>query len=239
MRRVAFISDLHANLVALDAVLADIDALGVSDIVCLGDIVDLGPEPNALLDRLEQRKVRSIQGNHDPLDEHPHLRNLRAIEDWTRAQLGPERLRELTELPTEIELDLDGVKVLCVHGSPRSDTDQILDVTPRQTLDAWIGEREFDVLVGGHTHVQLLRRLDERIIVNVGSVGMPFARPLFPGPGAGSPKILPWCEYGIIGGKDGRASVELRQVPLDVEAYVASVHAAGFPDPDDWAGYWL
>lgn len=238
MRRVAFISDLHANLVALDAVLADIDALGVTDIVCLGDIIDLGPEPNALLDRLDERGVRCIQGNHDPLDEHPSLANLREIEDWTRDQIGPERLEALTSLPTELELDLDGVRVLCVHGSPAADTDQILATTARDRVEGWLQGRSFDVLVGGHTHVQLVRRLDARIIVNVGSVGMPFARPMLPGPNAGPPEILPWCEYGLISGAAGRASVELRQVALDVEAYVASVRRAGFPDPDDWIQHW-
>ncbi len=236
MRRVAFISDLHANLVALDAVLADIDALGVEEIVCLGDIVDLGAQPAELLERLHERGIRCIRGNHDSLDEHPPLPKLLEIEEWTRARLSAEQLRELEELPTRLELDLDGVRVLCVHGTPQNDTDQILDTTPRETLEEWFEGGEFDVLVGGHTHVQLVRRLDARVIVNVGSASMPFARPFVEG--GGPPKMLPWAEYGLIGGYGGRASVELRQVAFDLPAYAQSVLAAGFPHAREWVSEW-
>lgn len=237
LTRVAFISDLHANVVALDAVFADIDRLGVDAIVCLGDIIDLGPQPRELLERLAARGVRSIQGNHDPLDEHPSYKRLLDIETWTRDQLDAASLQMLAELPEQLELELDGLRVLCVHGSPRADTDQILDDTPPATLDAWFGEHEFDVLVGGHTHVQLLRRHDTRVIVNVGSVGMPFARALLPG--GGEPKILPWCEYGVVSSQGGVVSVDLRRVPLDVPRYIASVRAApGFPDAEDWIRHW-
>lgn len=232
MRRVAFISDLHANLVALDAVLADIDTLGVQEIVCLGDIVDLGGQPAELLERLHERGIPCIRGNHDGLDEHPPLPKLLEIERWTREQLSAAQLRELDALPTELELDLDGVRVLCVHATPINDTDQILDDTPRDLLDEWFEGRTFDVLVGGHTHVQLVRRLDHRMIVNVGSASMPFARPFVEGGGA--PKVLPWAEYGILSGSGGRASVELRQVDFDMQAYADAVRAAGFPDADEW-----
>jgi putative phosphoesterase len=234
--RVAFISDLHANVVALDAVLADIDRLGVDAIVCLGDIVDLGPQPRELLERLAERGVQCIQGNHDPLDEHPPHALLLEIERWTRDQLDAASLQWLASLPERMTLDLDGLSLLCVHGSPRADTDQILAVTPRETLEAWIGDARFDVLVGGHTHVQLLRRLDERVIVNVGSVGMPFARALLPG--GGEPKILPWCEYGVIGCSGGVASFDLRRVPLDVDRHIASIRASSFPDREDWVRHW-
>jgi hypothetical protein len=170
--RVAFISDLHANLVALDAVFADIDRLGVDEIVCLGDIVDLGPQPRELLARLDEREVRCIQGNHDPLDEHPSHPALLDIETWTREQLD----------------------------------------------DA------------------SLRRLAERVIINVGSVGMPFARALLPG--GGEPKILPWCEYAVVSCTKGVASFDLRRVPLDVPAFVASVRASSFPKPEAWVRHW-
>ena len=94
----------------------------------------------------------------------------------------------------------------------------MLAITPREVLEQWVAGCEFDVLVGGHTHVQLLRRLDERVIVNVGSVGMPFARALLPG--GGEPKILPWCEYAVVSCTKGVASFDLRRVPLDINAFV-------------------
>ena len=127
--------------------------------------------------------------------------------------------------------------MLCVHGSPRDDTDQVLDSTPRATLEAWCEGYEFDVMVGGHTHVQLLRRLDARTIVNVGSVGMPFARAYEDGGGA--PEVLPCCEYGVIDCTGGVLSVDLRRVPLDVARFVASVRASGFPEAEKWLVHWL
>ncbi len=235
--RVAFISDLHANEVALEAVLADIDRLGVDAIVCLGDIVDLGPGPVRLIERLVERGVQCIQGNHDPLDENPRHPRLLEIEAWTRAQLDAATMRWLEELPAQVTLDLGGVSVLCVHGSPRSDTDQILVDTPRETLEAWIGEHSFDVLVCGHTHVQMSRRLDERVIVNVGSVGMPFARALLPG--GGEPRVLPWCEYAVVTCAGGVASFDLRRVPFDIARHVAIVRASSFPDPEGWIRHWV
>ena len=233
-RRVAFISDLHANLVALDATLAELDHLGVTEIVCLGDIVDLGPEPQAVLDRLAQREVRCVRGNHDPLDEHPGHPLLQAIEDWTRDRLGPATLAELAVLPDALEIELDGVRLLCVHGSPRDINDQILAETPVDELLEWTAGREFDVLVCGHTHVQLLRRVDERVFVNVGSLGMPFARPY-----AGqTPEVLPWAEYAILGVEGGSVSVDLRRVAYDVDRFRASLHATGYPGADEWLDNW-
>lgn len=235
--RVAFISDLHANTEALDAVFADIDRLGVDAVVCLGDIVDLGPSPREVIARLDARGVRCIQGNHDPLDEQPRHPRLLAIEAWTRDQLDDASARWLAALPERLTLDLGGVSVLCVHGSPRADTDQILADTPRETLDAWIGDARFDVLVGGHTHVQLLRRLDHRVILNVGSASMPFARALVPG--GGEPQVLPWAEYGVITSERGVASFDLRRVPFDIPAHVARVRASTFPEPEIWVRHWV
>jgi len=234
-RRVAFISDLHANRVALDAVLADIDALAVDEIVCLGDIVDLGPEPQTVMDRLHARGVRCIRGNHDTLDEHPQHPVLAEIEAWTAAKLGPALLAELAGLPEHLTIDLAGTRLLCVHGSPRDVNDQVLADTPTAELLSWTRGHAFDVLVCGHTHVQALRRIDAQLFVNVGSLGMPFARP-FAGE---TPQVLGFAEYAIVSASEAAVSVDLRQVRYDVERFAASLHAAGFPDAEHWLDNWL
>ncbi len=238
LRRVALISDLHANLIALDAVLADIDALGITEILCLGDIVDLGPQPQAVVDRLQQRGVRCLRGNHDPLDEHPGHPLLLEIEAWTRAQLEPATLAQLETLPERIELELDGVRVLCVHGSPHDVNDQILSTTTCEDLLRWTAGCEFDVLVCGHTHVQLLRRIDARLFVNVGSLGMPFARPYC---GQGAPQVLPWAEWAIVGASPdtGAVSVDLRRTRYDIARFGATLREAGYPSAETWLDNWL
>lgn len=234
-RRVAFISDLHANLVALDAALAEIDALEIDEIICLGDIVDLGPQPQAVVDRLRERKVRCVRGNHDPLDEQPAHPVLAEVETWTRAQIDDATLAELTELPLQIELDLDGTRVLCVHGSPRDFNDQVLDTTAADELLRWSNGWEFDVMVCGHTHVQLLRRIDARMFVNVGSLGMPFARAYC----GGTPQVLPWGEYAIVGVSETGVSVDLRRVKYDVGRFAKTLREAGFPFAEKWLDNWL
>lgn len=232
--RIALISDLHASLTALDAVLADVDALAVDEVVCLGDIVDLGPEPQETVERLRDRAIRCVRGNHDALDEHPSSPLLAEVEAWSAARLDPPTRSWLASLPASLAVDLGGVTLLCVHGSPRRDTDQILASTSVDELEEWTDGHAFDVLACGHTHVQLVRRLGSRLLVNVGSVGMPFEQPFDGSP----PTILPWCEYGIVSRTAAGISVELRRVALDMAAFEASLHRSGFPEPETWLASW-
>jgi putative phosphoesterase len=234
LSRVAFISDLHANLVALDAVLAELDTLEVDEIICLGDIVELGPQPQAVVDRLQARAIRCVRGNHDPLDEHPAHPVLAEVEAWTRAKLDPATLAALSTLPEQLTLDLDGTRVLCVHGSPNSFNDQVLATTPSDTLLAWNEPQTFDVMVCGHTHVQLVRRIDARVFVNVGSLGMPFARPFC----GATPEVLPWAEYAIVSATPGGVSIDLRRTRYDLDRFAASLHEAAFPGADRWLDNW-
>ncbi|MCB9598537.1 MAG: metallophosphoesterase family protein [Sandaracinaceae bacterium] len=233
--QVALISDIHSHLVALDAVLDELDRIGVDRVVCLGDIVDLGPYPTETIARLRERNVSCIQGNHDPLDDGPTIPFLADVEAWTRDALSAEDLAWLEGLPKELTLDLDGTKLHCVHGSPRSFTDDILATTPDDVLRSWTDAVDFDVLACGHTHVQLLRRLGSRWIVNVGSTGQPFEQPFA---GQGEPTILPFYEFAIVkGGRTGPA-VELRRLAADRAAVERATRASQMPHAEQWLGQW-
>jgi len=232
--RLALISDLHASLDALDVVLADIDRMGVDRIVCLGDIVDLGPQPRETVARLWERGIPCIRGNHDALDEHPAFELLAAVEDWTRATLTEAERSWLLGLPMEHVEDLDGLTVLCSHASPRNVTDQVLSTTPATTLESWWGDRDFDVLVCGHTHLPVLRRVDRRLVVNVGSVGQPFLRAFDGNP----PVVLKWSEYAIVSHEAGCVSVEHRRLQFDLSAFERALRASSFPQPDAWMRQW-
>ena len=160
---------------------------------------------------------------------------LAEVEAWTRSQLDPATLAELRALPEHIELELGGTRVLCVHGSPRDFNDQLLVSTSDAQLIEWTAGYEFDVLVCGHTHVQLLRRIDAQVFVNVGSLGMPFARPF----AGDTPEVLPWAEYAILSVTPGASlAVELRCTHYDVAAFAADLEAAGFPHADHWLDNW-
>jgi putative phosphoesterase len=234
--RLALISDLHANIVALDAVLDDMASRGVDKLMCLGDIVDMGPRPNEVVARLREHDVESIIGNHDPLDEATPILVLEKVRDWTAAELTAEHLAWLAGLPSHTTLDLGGCRLLAVHGSPSGVSDNIAEETTDEQLEAWCAGHEFDVLVCGHTHVQHRRQLGSRHIVNVGSVGQPFADVFR---GQLPPSVLPRCDYAIVEGRDGvYVGSELIQLPLDVDAMLASYEGTSFPDREAWASSW-
>jgi diadenosine tetraphosphatase ApaH/serine/threonine PP2A family protein phosphatase len=201
--KIAVISDIHSNREALDAVLAHIDAQGLSTIYCLGDVVGYGPEPEYCVDRVRERCQLCLMGNHDEAlfrdasDFNPHARG--AIE-YTRQRMEPSwysssdkkaRWRYLKELPL---LHEEG-RYLFVHGSPREpvreyvlSTDGFLNPPKLRA----IFERFDDVCVAGHTHhpgvhdeslqftglsgadtLTLELPADQKFFVNVGSVGQP------------------------------------------------------------------
>lgn len=229
--RLALISDIHANLDALNAVLADIDRVGADTIACLGDVIDVGPRPVETVERLRACCDVIIRGNHDPLDESPPLGFLADLEAWTRDQLDAAMHAWLCALPPEAVIDLDGASVWCVHGSPRSATESVLASTPLPRLREWIAGRTHDVLACGHTHVQVCRRVDDTIVVNVGSVGMPFLAPL---DGSRPPVVMPWAEYAMVTSVGGAVSVELRRVPYDHVALWRTVSESGMPHGAKW-----
>lgn len=238
--RIALVSDIHANLIALDAALADISQRNVDQIVCLGDIADLGPQPSATLERLRELGCVCVQGNHDPFTEH--FAGLEAVVSWCQAQLSEGQLAFLASLPATHTIELEpGVELLCVHGSPHSYDTQFIQTTTDDELRAWnVGERVV-AMVCGHTHVQLMRRVDAKSYINVGSVGSPFLAPF---DGKNPPRCLKRVEYGIVEWKEGNGasggslSVELASLPLDFAAYERTLRDAGFPNPDAWLQQW-
>jgi diadenosine tetraphosphatase ApaH/serine/threonine PP2A family protein phosphatase len=123
---------------------------------------------------------------------------------------------------------------LCVHGSPRSYDDQVLCDTPADALEAMVSDRAFSVMVCGHTHVQMMRRLGRRLFVNVGSVGMAFHAPFNGVP----PRALPWAEYGVVRWNRGRLEVDLRRVEYELKRFRQAVRQSSMPDPDGWLTQW-
>jgi putative phosphoesterase len=230
--KIALISDLHGNIPALNAVLAD--AGDADRIICLGDIVDLGPEPGAAIAVLRERGIDCLKGNHDPFELGPI--EPAAVWAWTLAQLSADELDWLRELPPSLEYEFEGVRLLCVHGSPRSFDEQVLATTSDDALREMVAGRVFDVMACGHTHVQLLRKLDGHWIVNPGSVAMPFVEPLLdPRP----PQILPWAEYATLTLEGGNVQIDLHKVDYDIEDYFARVRQSSMPDPDGWVRAWV
>lgn len=236
---IALISDIHGNAVALDAVLADIAQQSIDQIVCLGDVATLGPQPHEVIVRLKECGCLGIVGNHDRNMFDPEfLEQFRATYEsrvleattWCKNLLLPEDVDYLRTYVPHKTFDLgQGLSLLGYHGSPSSCRDVILVSTPAAGLEAHFSRYEATVLAGGHTHVQMLRRYGRSLLINPGSVGQPFA--CFPFTGK-RPHIFPWAEYGIVSQVKGVLSVDLRRVPVDKVAVRKSVISSGFPLKD-------
>jgi predicted phosphodiesterase len=238
--RVALISDMHGNAVALDAVLAELDREPVDQIVALGDVAQGGAQPAEVVDRLRALGCRCVFGNSDEflltldvdatgeeLDEEARERVLRRGE-WSRGQLGRERLEFIRSFEPVVALDVDGARLVCCHATPQSNTEVVLPETPPDRVAALVGDAA--AVVGGHVHLQWLRRLGARFWACAGSVGLAYEHVNREQP------FEPWAEYAVVTGAPLR--IEFRRVPFDVGAVVRAIRESGMPDADRFAAQW-
>lgn len=234
--RIALISDIHGNAIALEAVLAEVDGEEVDRTICLGDIATLGGQPREVLDILRDRRMVSVLGNHDEFLLVPELIHqyatgapIEAAVDWCRDQLRPADFAYLRTFQPELTVPLDDGFSLCLfHGSPRSHMEVLLATTPADELDTMLDGRHGALLAGGHTHIQMLRQHRGRLLVNPGSVGMPFAEHIGANPNA-APRILAYSEYAIVSVGKGRISVDLRRIELDRKRLREAALASAVP----------
>jgi diadenosine tetraphosphatase ApaH/serine/threonine PP2A family protein phosphatase len=148
---------------------------------------------------------------------------------WARKLTDEDVAFVRTFVPT-IDVPLgNGSAAHCFHGSPRSFSDWIFATTPDDEVEQMFEGRLAPVLVGGHTHLQMLRRFGPSLIVNPGSVGQPFAQ-WWPR----DIRVAHWAEYGVIESAGGRVRVDLRRVPYDVEALLALLRASDMPHCSWW-----
>ena len=230
--KVAVISDIHGNLRALEAVLADIAAQGVDLTVNLGDIVAGPLEPRETLDRVIGLDYPTIRGNHERILFEPKrdLVDTFAVEQLTDAQKA-----WLQALPKTLVV---GDIYMC-HGTPTSDTEPWLDnwfngrettLPDEDTVVAKAEGLDHPVLLCGHTHIPRVCRLrDGRLIVNPGAVGLQMIR--------GAPD----ARYAVVERRNGQWQGAIRSVPYDWAAAAKTAAANGFPKwqaplATGWAG---
>lgn len=187
VHRVAALYDVHGNLPALEAALADAESADV-DLFVLGGDLALGPMPCAVLDRLLDLggRARYLRGNCDRLmvdafDGRPLGSLPLAVREsiaWAAGQLGRGHRDFLAGLPETLTVDIEGLgAVLFCHATPRSDDEIFTARTPGDRLRPMLAGVREAIIVCGHTHMQFQRELDGLQIVNAGSVGMPYGQP--------------------------------------------------------------
>lgn len=241
----AVISDIHGNLVALEAVLSAIAARRIERIVCLGDVAATGPQPHEVIARLRELGGPVVMGNtddwllHPALEEHddPDARRIQEIDHWCAERLTAEDRAYIAGFEPTVSIELeDGARLLAYHGSPRSYDEQITPTLSSEEMDAALDGRAADLYIGGHTHMQMARRHRSSLVLNPGSVGLAIdSAPPFEGP----VRNPPWAEYAIIAtGAQGELTFELHRTPFDVDALRQKIHASGMPHAAWLASDW-
>jgi predicted phosphodiesterase len=239
--RVGLISDIHGNRIALDAVLAELRRDAPDLIVCLGDVA-VGPQPRESLDAIRGLGCPVVLGNWDaafidgavPAATNDTAAIVNEIHGWWSDLIDDDDRAFLRSFVPQLELDLDGVRALAFHGSPRSCDDWIFSTTPDDELEPMFEPDRPPLLLGGHTHVQLARRWHQSLIVNPGSIGLPFLD-WWPK----EVRVAPWAEYAVVTADRGSLQVDLRRAPFDVDAHLALARASGMPHAEWWIDCWL
>lgn len=219
MRRIVFISDVHSNLEALDAVLSQ---TGKAEVYCLGDIVGYGADPNAVMERLRAAKVVAVQGNHDAavLSGDTSWFNARAAmaARWTAKKLTEENKQYLRQLPLQIRTEFDGTKVFLTHGSPDENLREYVELeTHSQLFEHYLRTLGVRTVGLGHTHRPFTWKEEAGTVFNPGSVGQPRD---------GDPR----ASYAIVAFERGETEVNLRRVGYDVDRAAEKIVSAGLPE---------
>jgi len=240
--RIAIISDIHGNLCALEAVLARLAQERIDQFVCLGDVVLFGPQPCETLACVQALDCPVVMGNTDAwaLDPQPHpIRDeqsafFNTIELWGAQQLTAADQAYVHTFQPVVTLTLDAATtLLCYHGSPKSYHEIIVATTPNDEIGTLLGEQPARLLAGGHTHAQYVRRYQEKLLLNPGSVGLPYETLA-----DGTNRNPPWAEYAIVEWSAGNLEVTLRRVPYAIAPLLEAVKTSGMPHGDWWSKDW-
>ncbi len=187
--KAAIISDIHGNFQALEAVLADIKQSNCDKMFCLGDLALAGPEPVRVVEFIQKQDWTIIQGNTDELIAHYSPALFKVVQEKFPLManaltadvqlLNNEQKEFLKKLPTQLELEIEGVKVLLVHGSPRKNNENIFPDMPLAEIEEMLVGVSADVVFCGHTHVPCGYQAS-KTVVNVGSIGRPMTSDAMP-----------------------------------------------------------
>lgn len=228
MPRIAVISDIHANIRALDAVLADIDTLHCDSVLCAGDLVGYGPRPREVIAVMRARDIACVMGNYDEaigfrlpscgchIDNPEQKRlSLHALR-WTADKVSAEDRLFLRGLPEQLLLEASGQRIYVTHATPDSIKDYVYGCDDEK-IEQMLQDVDENIYIYGHTHYPYTRRHGQHFILNPGSVGRPKQ---------GDSR----ASYALLELEGDRVQVSHRKVVYDVEAVAQDMLALGI-DP--------
>ncbi len=213
---IGLIADVHSNVIALEAVLSEMDALGVEIILHAGDMVGYNPYPNETIGSFKKRKIISVRGNHeralvtgDTSGFNPYAA---AALEWTGKIITCENLGFISKLKDIEAITVDDARIVIVHGSPK-DLDRY--VYPEDFEPGFLTMSDSDILVLGHTHIQFKKEYPEGIIINPGSVGQPR-------------DLDPDSAFAIL--DTDKMQIQLKRKKYDIEKVVEDMQKAHLPE---------
>jgi putative phosphoesterase len=229
VNRVAVITDIHANLPALETTLAEIERLGVDAVYCGGDLVGYGPHPNEVCALIQSQAIPTIYGNYDYaigrdledcgcayIDKHDRAIGQLSV-DWTLAHTNQRSKDFMRELPFDLRFELAGKRIRLVHGSPRKVNEYLFEDKPARTFERIAALADCDVLVFGHTHKPWIHDYGPVRFVNCGSVGKPKD---------GDPR----AGFAVLEPRGEDVAATIHRVAYDALAVAREMRAAGLPD---------
>ncbi|MGO4886959.1 metallophosphoesterase family protein [Anaerobacillus sp. MEB173] len=231
MKRIAFISDIHGNAVALDAVLADIKQKNIDQIIVLGDICYRGPEPKRSLEIIRELKTDVIKGNADEWvvrgvnkREVPDkfLEMMNKEREWTVSKLDEHDLTYLKQLPEQLEINItEDITIYAFHATPTSLFDIVLPNTDNSELTEIMlsHHQHASLYIYAHIHLPFIRYMNGKCVVNIGSVGLPFDG-------------LAKASYAIVEANKNRFSVTIERVEYDTEKVVNQYKDGDYPNTE-------
>jgi len=223
MTRVAVLADIHGNMPALEAVIADLASQDVDEVLVGGDLVGRGPQGSEIIHRVRQLDWPSVRGNHEDYlltfrrGEVPP--NWLEAEEWSASRWMADELAAgdipyMQSLPFSLR-SRQQPHLHLVHASPRANNDGIGPWTSVDRMERHLDSIEESVLVCAHTHRPLHQEFSTGHVVNVGSVGLPFN---------GDQR----AQYAVFGFASGETEVEFRQVKYDLGAIHQIYETSGF-----------
>ncbi|MFZ3172208.1 MAG: metallophosphoesterase family protein [Carboxydocellales bacterium] len=226
--KIAIISDLHSNLEALRSVLQDIDGQNVQQIYCTGDLVGYAPFPNEVIDLIRGKRIPTVLGNYDDgvgnmrficgcdyKDEQAQVLGEQSI-NWTKEHTTEQNKEFLRNLPLEIRFNIGSKRVLLVHGSPNRLNEYLFEQEVVEKIAEMTEQANTDILVCGHTHIPYHVMLQNKHVINAGSVG----KPKHGGPQA---------TYVILS-NFADVKVEIRKVEYNFEATALAIEESDLPN---------
>ncbi len=238
------ISDTHGNLVALKAILADANKLGIRQFICLGDVANFGPNPKETFDLVKSLNCPIVLGNTDAYllkprqkedivkitkDTPMHLE----IEAWCAEQLTTDDKQNIDSWPMNYKMNYKNTSVLMFHASPSSYHDIIVASTESNQVEKYLEGYSADLFLHGHTHAQYIRKYKASRILNPGSAGLPY----FIGEGS-SPTNPTFAEYATLSVENGQANISFRRVAYSLADLKQSVLDSSMPHQDWWLKNW-